>query len=98
MLLTDEEHFVIILSAIRDYESGVNDIGILIVEKVISQIINCVDTQFDTQQLFDEIVVVFDYYNDFIQEKKIDMKKIPDEMIDLVEHYVNEVVKDVQQT
>lgn len=98
MLLTDEEHFVIILSAIRDYESGVNDIGILIVEKVISQIMNRVDTQFDTQQLFDEIVVVFDYYNDFIQEKKIDMKKIPDEMIDLVEYYVNEVVKDVQQT
>lgn len=98
MLLTDEEHFVIILSAIRDYESGVNDIGILIVEKVINQIMNCVDVQFDTQQLFDEIVVVFDYYNDFIQEKKIDMKKIPDEMIDLVEFYVNEVVKDVQQT
>ena len=98
MLLTDEEHFVIILSAIRDYESGVNDIGILIVEKVISQIMNRVDTQFDTQQLFDEIVVVFDYYNDFIQEKKIDMKKIPDEMIDLVEYYVNEEVKDVQQT
>ena len=95
MLLSDEEHFVIVLSAIRDYEVGTNDIGILIVEKVINQIINTVTVDFDTQQVFDEIVEVFDYYNDFIKEKNIDMKIIPDEMIDLLEFYINEVVENV---
>lgn len=98
MLLDDEKHFIIVLSAIRDYESGTNDIGILIVEKVINEIINCVDIQFDTQDVFDEIVEVFNYYNDFVEEKGIDMRKIPDGMIDLLEHYVNEVVKDVGKT
>lgn len=96
MLLSDEEHFTIILSAIRDYESGVNDIGILIVEKVVAQIIACVNTQFTTQDILDEIIEIFDFYNDFITEKKIDMKTIPDEMKDLVEVYINEVIKNVK--
>ena len=96
MLLSDEEHFTIILSAIRDYESGLNDIGILIVEKVVAQIIACVNTQFTTQDILDEIIEIFDFYNDFITEKKIDMKTIPDEMKDLVEVYINEVIKNVK--
>jgi hypothetical protein len=96
MLLSDEEHFTIVLSAIRDYESGVNDIGILIVEKVTTQIKNCVDVSFTTQDIFDEIIEVFSYYNDFITEKGLDMKLIPDEMVDLVEFYINEVVDDVK--
>ena len=95
MLLSDEEHFTIILSAIRDYESGVTDIGILIVEKVIAQIIACVDTQFTTQDVFDEIIEVFDFYNEFITTKKIDMKLIPEAMKDLVEIYMNEVINNV---
>ena len=95
MLLSDEEHFTIILSAIRDYEQGVTDIGILLVEKVIAQIIACVDTHFSTQDVFDEIIEVFDFYNDFITTKNIEMKTIPDEMKDLVQIYINEVIKDV---
>ncbi len=95
MLLSDEEHFTIILSAIRDYESGVTDIGILIVEKVIAQIIACVDTQFTTQDVFDEIIEVFDFYNEFITTKKIDMKLIPEAMKDLVEVYMNEAINNV---
>lgn len=94
VLLSDEEHFTIILSAIRDYDSG-TDIGILIVEKVIAQIIDCVTIEFSTQDVLDEIIEVFDFYNDFIKEKKIDMKLIPDEMKDLVEVYINEVINDV---
>ena len=96
MLLSDEEHFTIILSAIRDYESGI-DIGILIVEKVIAQIIDCVTVQFTTQDVLDEIIEIFDFYNDFVTEKGIDMKLIPDEMKDLVEIYINEVIKDVKK-
>lgn len=95
LLLSDEEHFTIILSAIRDYEQGVTDIGILLVEKVIAQIIACVDTHFSTQDVFDEIIEVFDFYNDFITTKNIEMKTIPDEMKDLVQIYINEVIKDV---
>lgn len=98
MLLSSEEHYIIVLSAIRDYESGVNDVGILIVEKIISQISSCVTEQITTQDIFDEIIEVFNYYNDFITEKKLDLKTIPDEMIDLVEIYINEVVKDVTET
>lgn len=94
MLLSDEEHFTIILSAIRDYEEGVTDIAILIVEKVVAQIITCVDTQFTTQDILDEIEEIFNFYNDFIKEKKIDMKIIPDEMVDLVSIYINEVIQE----
>ena len=94
MLLSDEEHFTIILSTIRDYEEGVTDIAILIVEKVVAQIITCVDNQFTTQDILDEIEEIFNFYNDFIKEKKINMKTIPDEMVDLVSIYINEVIQE----
>lgn len=94
MLLSDEEHFAIILSAIRDYKTGENDISILIVEKVVAQIIDCVNSQFTTQDILDEIIEVFNFYNDFITQKKIKMKLIPDEMGKLVEVYINEVIKE----
>lgn len=97
MLLTDEERFVIILSAIRDYEKGTNDIGIIIVEKVANQIMNSIDTNFNTQQILDEIIETFNYYNDFVTEKNIDMQKISDGMIDLVEHYINEIVTNIDK-
>ena len=98
MLLSDEEHFTIVLSAIRDYEKGVTDISILIVEKVTNQIIKYVKDNFTTQDVFDEIIEVFNFYNDFVTEKKIDMKLIPDAMKDLVEIYINEVIDDVEKT
>lgn len=94
MLLSDEEHFAIILSAIRDYKTGENDISILIVEKVVAQIIDCVNSQFTTQDVLDEIIEVFGFYNDFITQKKIKMQLIPDEMGELVEVYINEVIKE----
>ena len=94
MLLSDEEDFAIILSAIRDYKTGENDISILIVEKVVAQIIDCVNSQFTTQDIFDEIIEVFNFYNDFITQKKIKMQLIPDEMGELVEVYINEVIEE----
>ena len=84
MLLSDEEHFAIILSAIRDYKTGENDISILIVEKVVAQIIDCVNSQFTTQDIFDEIIEVFNFYNDFIRQKKIKMELVPGGMGELV--------------
>ena len=97
MLLSDEEHFNIILSCIRDYSND-TDMAILIVEKLVSEIINSVDVNFTTQDVFDEIIEVFDFYNDFISTKKIDIKPIPDGMKDLVEVYINEVVNNVSKT
>lgn len=93
MLLSDEQRFLIVLSAIRDYKAGENDISILIVEKVTSEISSSVDKQITTQNIFDDIVETFSYYNDFIKEKDVDLKSIPDEMTELVEYYMNEVIE-----
>ena len=87
MLLSDEEHFAIILSAIRDYTPGENDIAILIVEKVSSQLSDLIDKQFTTQDIYDEVVECFDFYNDFIKEKQIKLKTINEELYELVLAY-----------
>lgn len=94
MLLTDAERYTITLSSIRDYESGVNDISILLIEKVISQLYS-IEDEITTQDIFDEIAETISYYNNFIDEKNIDFKKIPEEIIDLVENYINEVVMEI---
>jgi hypothetical protein len=96
MLLSDEQRFLIVLSSIRDYKAGENDLGILIVEKVTNEILNCVDNQITTQEIFDDIIETFNYYNDFVKEKNIDLKPIPEEMGILVEYYMNEVVNNVR--
>ena len=94
MLLSDEEHFAIILSAIRDYQEGVNDIPILIVEKVSAQIINCVKDSFSTQDIYDEIEECFNFFNDFIKEKDINLKPIDSGFFDLVVAYLNTVIEE----
>ena len=71
MILTDEEEFAIILASIRDYRQGENDIAILIVEKVCTQIFHSVDEQISTQDVYDEILECFEYYNTFVKEKNI---------------------------
>lgn len=94
MLLTDEERFTIILSAIRDYHPGENDIPILIVEKVSKQIINSVDKQFSTQDIYDEVEECFNFYNDFVKEKNMGLKLIDDGFFELVKEYLNMIVKE----
>ena len=97
MLLSDEEHFAIILSAIRDYTPGENDVAILIVEKVSSQLSNLVNEQFSTQDIYDEVVECFDFYNDFIKEKQIELKTINEELYELVLTYLNMVVEEYDE-
>lgn len=97
MLLSDEEHFAIILATIRDYEEGKNDIPILMVEKICKHLLNSVDKQIDTQEIYDEIIECFSFYNDFIKEKDVDLKTIPEEFYDLVELYINEIVKEMKK-
>ena len=97
MLLSDEEHFTIILSAIRDYIPGETDIAILIVEKVSNQLSGLVNQQFSTQDIYDEVVECFDFYNDFIKEKKIDLKLIDDDIYELVLVYLNMIVEEYDE-
>lgn len=95
MLLTLNEHLTIILSAIRDYKPNENDIAILIVEKVCNQISKTVDTQIDTQDIYDEVAECFDFYNDFIKERNVDLKEIDDGFYELVKEYLNIIVGEI---
>ena len=97
MLLSDEEHLTIILSAIRDYTPGETDIAILIVEKVSNQLSGLVSQQFSTQDIYDEVVECFDFYNDFIKEKNIDLKFINDDVYELVLMYLNMIVEEYNE-
>lgn len=93
MLLSDEEQFNIILTTIYDYQEGVNDIAIIMVEKICSQLIDSINQPTDTQEIYDIIIECFDFYNDFIKEKNINLKPIEDGFYELVEIYINDIVK-----
>lgn len=94
MLLTPNEHLTIILSAIRDYQPGENDIPILIVEKISKQLIKSVDNQITTQDIYDEVEECFNFYNDFIENKNVDLQKIDDGFYELVKTYLNMIVEE----
>lgn len=96
MMLSSEEHFNIILNAIHDYHEGENDIGILLVEKAVIQLMQYQEAT-DTQEIFDEIVEIFDFYNDFIKEKDINLKEVDDGYYELVLMYLNEVQKEIME-
>lgn len=94
MLLTPNEHLTIILSSIRDYQPGENDIPILIVQKISKQLIESVDNQITTQDIYDEVEECFNFYNDFIENKNVDLEKIDDGFYELVKTYLNMIVEE----
>lgn len=100
MLLNDEERFAIVLASIRDYKEGENDIPILIVQQLTNQLnkklINLIDNQIDTQEILDETLEIYDFYNEFIEEKNINLKTIESQWYDLVELYLNEIVEGIK--
>ena len=100
MLLNDEERFAIVLASIRDYKEGENDIQILIVQQLTNQLnkklINSIDNQIDTQEILDETLEIYDFYNEFIEEKNINLKTIESQWYDLVELYLNEIVEGIK--
>lgn len=98
MLLTPNEHLTIILSSIRDYKPGENDIPILIVEKISKQLIESVDNQITTQDIYDEVEECFNFYNDFIEDKNVDLQKIDDGFYELVKTYLNMIVEEYNGT
>lgn len=97
MLLSDEQHFLIILYAIRHYDEKTDNIGILLFESVINEIITSVDTHMTTQDVFNEVIELYNFYNDFVKEKKIDLPLVNDETIDIIESCMNEVIRNVQK-
>lgn len=94
MLLTPNEHLTIILSSIRDYQPGENDIPILIVQKISKQLIESIDNQITTQDIYDEVEECFNFYNDFIENKNVDLEKIDDGFYELVKTYLNMIVEE----
>lgn len=94
-LLSNEEKFSIVLASIRDYKEGENDIAILIVEKISKQLIDSINYQIDTQDILDEVIECYNFYNDFIEQKNVNLKTIPKEWYELVEIYLNEIVEEV---
>ena len=96
-MLSDEEHFNIILNAIRDYQEGTNDIAILLIEKSVIQLKHYKE-QTDTQEIYDEIVEIFNFYNLFIKEKKIDLPIVTDGYYDLALMYLNEAQEQLMES
>ena len=94
-LLSNEEKFSIVLASIRDYKEGEKDIAILIVEKISKQLIDSINYQIDTQDILDEVIECYNFYNDFIEQKNVNLKTIPKEWYELVEIYLNEIVEEV---
>ena len=58
-----------------------------------SQLIDSINQPTDTQEIYDIIIECFDFYNDFIKEKNINLKPIEDGFYELVEIYINDIVK-----
>lgn len=95
MILTQNDKFIIILSAIRNYRKN-QDIFTLIVEETCRTIPKHVNELITTQDIYDVIVDCFDMYNDYIIEKKVDLPSIPDGAYDLVLVYLNDLVEELR--
>ena len=65
-MLDNEDKFLIILEAIKDYKKGENDIAILLVEK-LTQKLATIEIDTDTVELYKEVEDTFDLYNQFIK-------------------------------
>lgn len=94
-MLTNEEKFLIILEAIKEYKRGENDIAIILVERVSQKLIT-IEVDTNTVELYKEIEDVFNLYNEFVRSRKVNMPSIPEEMYDLVVHYFNTIIEELK--
>lgn len=92
MLISDAERSNIIFKSIQEYKPGENDFSILISVKIIAAIIKNKDQfgQIDAQDIYKEIEDTFDFFNDFIKERKIDLPEIPEDHKELVKEMMNQ--------
>lgn len=91
-MLNDNDRLMIVLTSIRNYSQG-KDIYTLITEEACRIILLNVDNKISTQDIYDEIVECFNFYNIFVTEKKMDLPIIPDEAYELVLAYLNNLVE-----
>ena len=96
MILTDQQRMVLILNTIKQYNKDENDIGILLVQNVSKMLSNIIDAPITTEDIFYEIEESFDFYNDFIKDKNVDLPLIEEEMKDVVVYYLNTIIKEMR--
>lgn len=92
MLINDTEKSNIIFKAIQEYKPGENDFSILISVKVMEAITKNKNNfdHVDPQDILEEIEDTFDFFNDFIKERKINLPNIPENHKNLVEEMMNQ--------
>lgn len=92
MLINDTEKSNIIFKAIQEYKPGENDFSILISVKVMETITKNKNNfdHIDPQNILEEIEDTFDFFNDFIKERKINLPNIPENHKNLVEEMMNQ--------
>lgn len=96
MLLSDDERLEITLGTILEHNEGLNDVPMIIIDRACKQIIKSVNKQIDTQEIYDEIIECFDYYNDFVTEKDIaDLPIVDEGFYKLCEVFLNDAIKEV---
>lgn len=96
MLLSDDDRLEITLGTILEHNEDLNDVPMIIIDRVCKQIIKSVNKQIDTQEIYDEIIECFNYYNDFVIEKNIVELPIVDEgFYELCEVFLNDAIKEV---
>ena len=96
MILTDQQRMVLILNTIKQYNKDENDIGILLVQNISKILSNIIDAPITTEDIFHEIEESFDFYNDFIKDKNVDLPLIKEEMKDVVVYYLNTITKEMR--
>ena len=96
MILTDQQRMVLILNTIKQYNKDEDDIGILLVQNVSKMLSNIIDAPITTEDIFYEIEESFDFYNDFIKDKNVDLPLIKEEMKDVVVYYLNIIIKEMR--
>ena len=96
-MLNDNDYFKMVLDVLKDNSTSF-EVSKELCSKVITKIGDRVtgDTVVDTQEICDDIFACFDYYNDFVKSKNIDVALIEDRDYDNVVLGINfavEVIK-----
>lgn len=96
MILNDQQKMVLILNTIKGYKKDEDDIGILLVQNVAKKLSDIIDSPITTEDIYYEIEECFNFYNDFVKDKKVDLPLVNDKMNDLVVFYLNTIVKEMK--
>lgn len=96
MILDDQQRMVLILNTIKEYKKDEDDIGILLVQNVSKKLSDIIKSPITTEDIFQEIEESFDFYNDFIRDKGVDLPLIQEEMKDVVVYYLNTIIKEME--